>query len=245
MTRETVYTTAAEHVYQELRHQIITLLTTRQNNPDDPNQLFTLPTDPNDPVKRRSLRLPEVSIAAKIGVSRTPVREALRRLANEGLVVIIPNSGARLAFPSRKEVEDAYAVRANLERFSARLAATRISDRQLRKLEEASLDEIQASEQKNIEYYLEVNERFHRIIAEASGNRLLAEYVGNVMARTDVYIVYYDPFYSLPQNPSIEEHRAIVEALKAHDPDKAEDAMARHIALSESVLAKPNDHSKG
>ena len=77
MREPRLYTTSADYAYQELRHRIIT----KQLKPGQ--------------------RLPEVNIAVQMGVSRTPVREALRRLASEGLVIIIPNSGARLAAPQR------------------------------------------------------------------------------------------------------------------------------------------------
>ena len=168
-----MYTTSADYVYTELRHEIIT----KQKKPGQ--------------------RLPEVNIAVQMGVSRTPVREALRRLASEGLVLIIPNSGARVASPSRREMEDAYVVREDLEVLAVRLAAGRVSDRHLRRLEETLLEEERAFSERNLELYLEVNEGFHKIIAEASGNRVLKEYVENILARTNVYIVFYDPFYDI------------------------------------------------
>ena len=133
-----LYTTSADYVYQELRHRIIT----KQLKPGQ--------------------RLPEVNIAVQMGVSRTPVREALRRLASEGLVLIIPNSGARLASPTRREMEDTYAVREQLECISVAIAATRISERNLRRLEDAILEEEKAFEEKNLELYLEVNENLDR-----------------------------------------------------------------------------------
>ena len=84
MREARLYTTSADYAYQELRHKIIT----KQLKPGQ--------------------RLPEVNIAVQMGVSRTPVREALRRLASEGLVIIIPNSGARLAAPTAREIEDTF-----------------------------------------------------------------------------------------------------------------------------------------
>jgi DNA-binding GntR family transcriptional regulator len=180
-----LYTTSADYVYQELRHRIIT----KQLKPGQ--------------------RLPEVNIAVQMGVSRTPVREALRRLASEGLVLVIPNSGARLASPNRREIEDAYVVREQLESLAVRLAVGRLSDRHLRRLEETVIAEERAFEEKNLELYLEVNESFHRIIAEASGNRVLADYVENILARTNVYIVFYDPFYDIETNPSIDRKSVV------------------------------------
>lgn len=210
-----LYTTSADYVYQELRHRIIT----KQLKPGQ--------------------RLPEVNIAVQMGVSRTPVREALRRLASEGLVLIIPNSGARLASPTRREMEDTYAVREQLECIAVSIAATRISDRNLRRLDDAILEEEKAFEEKNLELYLEVNENFHRIIAESSGNRVLAEYVENILARTNAYIVFYDPFYDIENNPSISQHKVIAQALKEKDREKAVDLMREHLKLSLFDLNKP------
>ncbi|MDT8284109.1 MAG: GntR family transcriptional regulator [Thermovirgaceae bacterium] len=210
-----LYTTSADYVYQELRHRIVT----KQLKPGQ--------------------RLPEVNIAVQMGVSRTPVREALRRLASEGLVLIIPNSGARLASPTRREMEDTYAVREQLECISVSIAATRISERNLRRLDDAILEEENAFAEKNLELYLEVNENFHRIIAESSGNRVLAEFVENILARTNAYVVFFDPFYDIAENPSIAQHKAIALALKAKDREKAVELMRDHLKLSLFDLKKP------
>jgi DNA-binding GntR family transcriptional regulator len=211
-----LYTTSADYVYQEMRHQIIT----KQIKPGQ--------------------RLPEVNIAVRMGVSRTPVREALRRLASEGLVLVIPNSGARVSSPSLREIEDAYVVREDLECLAVRLAASRITDRSLRHMEESIYEEERAFGERNLELYLEVNESFHRIIAEASCNRVLSEYVENVLARTNVYIVFYDPFYDIENNPSVGEHRGIVEALRIHDVDRAVELMRSHVRLSRNSLVRPD-----
>ncbi|HPK06778.1 MAG TPA: GntR family transcriptional regulator, partial [Aminivibrio sp.] len=165
MREPRLYTTSADYAYQELRHRIIT----KQLKPGQ--------------------RLPEVNIAVQMGVSRTPVREALRRLASEGLVIIIPNSGARLAAPTVREIEDTFLVREQLECLAIRLAAERIGDRHLRRLEEALVEEARAIEERDLETYLEVNEAFHKAVADASGNRVLAEYVENILARTNAYVV--------------------------------------------------------
>jgi len=188
-----LYTTSADYVYQELRHRIIT----KQLKPGQ--------------------RLPEVNIAVQMGVSRTPVREALRRLSSEGLVLIIPNSGARLASPTKREMEDTYAVREQLECISVATAATRISERNLRRLEDAILEEEKAFEEKN-----------------------LAEFVENILARTNAYVVFYDPFYDIVDNPSIDQHKAIAQALKDRDREKAVELMKEHLKLSLVGLNKPS-----
>ena len=146
-----------------------------------------------------------------------------------------------MASPSRREMEDAYVVREDLEGLAVRLAAGRVTERHLRRLEETLLEEERAFAERNLELYLEVNENFHRIIAEASGNRVLKEYVENILARTNVYIVFYDPFYDIESNSSTGEHRGIIDALREHDGDRASELMRQHIRVSQGSLDKPED----
>ena len=212
-----IYTTSADYAYQELRHKIIT----KQLKPGQ--------------------RLPEVNVAVQMGVSRTPVREALRRLSSEGLVIIIPNSGARLASPSAKEMEDSFIVREMLECLSVSLAAEKVQDKHLRRMEELILDEVRAVEEKNLEFYLEAYEGFHRTVAEASCNRILADYIENILARTNAYVVFFDPFYEQEENPTLGEHKAILGALERRDSSLAVDLMKSHLRRSVSCL-KLSDH---
>ncbi len=121
-----LYTTSADYVYQQLRHRIIT------------KQL------------RPGQRLPEVALASQFEVSRTPVREALRRLASEGLVLLIPNSGARVSSPTRSEIEDAYAVREYLESLAVKLAVNTISESQLGRIDDAVAAEEKAFAERNL-----------------------------------------------------------------------------------------------
>ncbi|MGI6252373.1 MAG: GntR family transcriptional regulator [Synergistaceae bacterium] len=214
MREPRLYTTSADYAYQELRHRIIT----KQLKPGQ--------------------RLPEVNIAVQMGVSRTPVREALRRLASEGLVIIIPNSGARLAAPTLREIQDTFLVREQLECLAISLAAEKIGDRHLRRLEEALLEEARAIDEKNLETYLEVNEAFHKAVADASGNRVLAEYVENILARTNAYVVFYDPFHQGETKLSVDSHKEILMALRAHDVDRSVKLMKRHLKDSIQGLSE-------
>lgn len=212
MRESKTYTTSADYAYQEIRHKIIT----KQLKPGQ--------------------RLPEVSVAVQMGVSRTPVREALRKLSSEGLVVIIPNSGARLASPTAKEMEDTFVVREMLECLSVSVAAEKVQERHLRRMEELILDEIRSVEERSLEFYLEAYEGFHRTVAEASGNQILADYIENILARTNAYLVFFDPFYEQKDNPTIGEHKAILEALDKRDSALAVDLMRGHLKRSVSFL---------
>ena len=208
-------TTAAEHVYNELKRRIF---------------LKEL---------RPGQRLPEASLAKTLSVSRTPVREALRILANEGLVNLAPNTGARLASPALEEMREGYELREHLERLAVRRAADHITPLQLCMLDEAIMEEESIFRTRDLERYLEVNIRFHRIIAESSKNRILAEYVKNILSRTYVYMVFFESFFDFDTNPSLDEHREIAKALAERNKDLAEALMIRHINLSMETLRKP------
>ena len=181
-------------------------------------------------------RLPEIVIAKEYNVSRTPVREALRRLENEGLVQIVPGWGACLASPTRQEIIDTYEVRENLEIMAIRKASQLITPLQICLLEEQIDTEKKAFKEKNLELYMNVNDAFHLIIAESSGNKMLAGYVKNILSRTYVQTIFFESFFNFANNPSLEEHIRLVEALKKHDEDMCVRLMREHIKLSMEAL---------
>ncbi len=215
------YNTSSDFVYLELRGRIVSK--------------SLLPGE----------RLPEVKIANGMGVSRTPVREALRRLAAEGLVVIIPNSGARVAAPTAREMESAYAVREYLEALSVHLACINgIDSSAMDKMEAVLSAEEDAFAAHDLDAYLEVNNTFHRLVAESSKNVILREYIENIILRTNVYILFYDPFDE-DTNYSTEEHRSILKAIAARDMECAEELMKEHLRHSHKALAIPENRHEG
>ena len=200
--------TASEFVYEQLRRKIFEKsLTSGQ-------------------------RLPEVAIAKEMNVSRTPVREALRRLESEGLVQIVPGWGACLASPTKQEIIDTYEVRETLETMAIRKAARRITPLQLCMLQEQINAEREVFVKKDLESYLKVNDDFHIIIAESSGNSTLAGYVRNILSRIFVQMIFFESFFDFDTNPSLEEHIAILEALSAHDEEKCAALIREHLRLS-------------
>ncbi len=207
--------TATERVYEELKRRI-----------------FLKELKPGQ-------RLPEASLARTLSVSRTPVREALRILANEGLVNLVPNSGARLVSPTLEQVRDSYEVRGHLEALAASKAAGRITPVQLCLLQEAIDEEEEIFASRDLERYLDVNARFHNIIAEASGNQTLAEHVAHILASTYVFMVFFESFFDFDTNPSLDEHREILGALNRRDENLAVELMRKHILLSMQALRKP------
>ena len=119
-----------------------------------------------------------------------------------------------------------------------RKAAEKITKVQLARLEEKIAEEEEVFDRRDLEAYIEVNNAFHRIIAEAGGNLVLADTIENYLARTFVYMVFFESFFDFDTNPSLEEHRAILAALKARDAETAVSLMNRHILQATEDLSR-------
>ncbi len=175
-------------------------------------------------------RLSEIMLADEIGVSRTPVREALRKLASEGWLRMIPNSGVWVASPTRREIINAYKVRAKLEQWGIEEAMPNVTPLLLRELGD-NIDEEQAVYDGKIsaERYPEINIRFHLRIAEASGNNVLCQHISTAIKTTDVYMVLYENYLDFTNNRSITEHRELLKIIQRRDTDEALKKINEHI----------------
>lgn len=180
---------------------------------------------------KQGSQLVEVALAQQLGVSRTPVRSAIKRLEAEGLVNSIPNRGAFVITPTQKEIEETFLVRAQLEIMATRLCATNISPKQLKELRQLIEVETEIFDESNLDDYYVANDNLHLKIAEFSGNRVLYSYIKELLDRTRIYLILYDPFYKLEYSPTT-EHIAIVEAIADHDADRASAAVQAHINSS-------------
>ena len=172
--------------------------------------------------------LKEKTIGEELGVSRTPVREALRQLELEGLVTIIPNKGAYVVGISQKDIKDIYEIRSRLEGLCARWATENITKEQLDELEEnIFLSDFHASKG-NAEQLVELDNRFHEILYIASGSRELRHVLSDFhhYAMRVRKITLSDKTRSVDSN---NEHHQIVEALKKQDADLAEKLANWHI----------------
>ncbi len=172
--------------------------------------------------------LKETTIGAELGVSRTPVREALRQLELEGLVNIIPNKGAYVTGISQKDIHDIYVIRSYLEGLAARWACENITDGQIEELEEILyLSEFHAKKQ-HYEQVVELDNKFHENIYCASGSKILEHelttfhhYVERIRKKS-----LGKEARALKSN---EEHRAILEAIRQRDGQLAEKLAHEHI----------------
>lgn len=175
--------------------------------------------------------LREITIGEELGVSRTPVREALRQLELEGLVTIVPNKGAYVTGISRKDVHDIYKIRSMLEGMCARWATKYITPEQIEELEEVILLSEFHLKRQSGEKALQVSEldgKFHKVLYQASNSRILEHVLSDFhkyvqMART------FSVESKERAEKSIEEHRAILEAIKRKDEDQAESLANAHV----------------
>ena len=172
--------------------------------------------------------LNELKLTKELGVSRTPIREALTQLELEGLVKNIQNKGAVVVGISQKDIEDIYEIRLRLDCFAAELATGNITGEQLDRLEQAV--ELQAfyAEKGDTEQVRKYDSEFHNTIYEASGNRplcaMLKSFHNQIRRARGISLGVTGR-----SAKSIEEHRGILEAVKAHDSKLASYLMTEHI----------------
>jgi DNA-binding GntR family transcriptional regulator len=178
---------------------------------------------------KQGTKLVETAVAKQLKVSRTPVRGAIRRLVYEGFATYETHKGACVIEPTKEEIQGAFFVRIQLEKAAARLAAENISGRQLARLETYIEEEAQIFKKRDLEEYYRVNGAIHLTIAEASGNKVLTRYIEELLNRTKIYLILYDPFFSMPIYPTIHEHKQVVDALKTGNPALAEEEMEAHL----------------
>jgi DNA-binding GntR family transcriptional regulator len=181
-------------------------------------------------------RLKEAAVAQAFRISRTPVREALRVLQIEGLVVATPNRGAAVCRYTAAELRDVYELRALLEGHAARRAAGCVTPEELRALDD-SCTRFRALREREapIIELVDENSRFHAIVLKAAGSTKLT---GTTRAVTDLPLVYrtYNWYSSEQRLRAERQHERLVGALEAGDGDRAEQVMTEHILEGCSVL---------
>jgi len=182
-------------------------------------------------------------LALEQGVSQTPVREALRQLAAEGLVEHVPYRGICVVEFSIEDVEDLYACRALIEGMAARFAAVHITAGELEEMGELFERMCRCRTPEDLVEYRELNRRFHSAIFTASRRSFLVRTLAQLWSAFPTMLWSNVPRVateSAPERdePDVVEHGAIVAALCAHDPGAAENAVSRHIeAAGGSLLA--------
>ncbi len=198
-----------------------------------------------DQLKRRILtgkirpgtRMMEIELAEDLGVSRTPVREAVRELGKEGLVTIEPRRGNFASEISVKDMIDILTVREDLDALAAYLASSRITKGEEQKLLELTDRYAAAIEAGDMDTMIRADEAFHKRIARLSGNKTLAQIVSTVQTQVLRFrYLYYEDLANYKNMPA--EHREIIEALMSGDSEHARSIAFDHVRRLKDFVMK-------
>lgn len=173
-------------------------------------------------------RLMELQLAAKLGVSRTPIREAIRMLEQEGLAVTIPRRGAEVAKMTEKDMQDVLQVREALDELAAGIACELITTEELKQLEQAAEDFEAATRTKDIKRIADTDMVFHDIIYHATKNPKLVNILNNLREQMYRYRVEYlkdEKNYPV----LLKEHRAILQGITEKNKELVTDSMRMHV----------------
>jgi DNA-binding GntR family transcriptional regulator len=184
-------------------------------------------------------RLRQVEVAERFGVSTTPVREAFHLLQREGLVRIDAHRGATVFVPTAADLRECYEIRIPLEALAAAKAAERFRDQDAAELE-AMLDEMRDTA--DPERYVALNQRFHSTLYALADRPRLARLIADLRDATNAYLHIYATT-GLASEPLDAEHREILAACKARDPQRAAQAVERHLAHSVEHVTSQLGHS--
>lgn len=182
-------------------------------------------------------RLMEIHLANRLGVSRTPIREAIRKLELEGLVIMIPRRGAEVAQITEKSLKDVLEVRRALDALCAELACDRISDEELANLKEACETFEKATATKDTKIIAKADVALHDIIVKATNNQRLVTLVNNLSEQMYRYRFEYIKD-DTQHGRLVEEHRAIYESIVNKDIEAASAAARVHIDNQEISIMK-------
>ena len=182
-------------------------------------------------------RLMEIKLANQLGVSRTPIREAIRKLELEGLVVMVPRKGAEVAKITEKELRDVLEVRASLEELAISLACERITDEKIAELKDALEQFRTVIKGKDVTKIAQMDVAFHDVIFEATQNARLVQMVNNLREQMYRYRLEYLKDFSTHSRLD-EEHVKIFEAVSARDIERATALIREHIYNQEVTVVK-------
>src|SRR5580765_4278392 len=184
--------------------------------------------------------LAEVALSAQLGVSRGPLREAIGRLASEGLVTVRPRRGAVVRSLSKEEFVELYQVREALEMLAVRLAVPRLGDDGVADLERLLAAMAAHAERGEVAEFFEANSAFHLRLVEAAGNEKLRELYDQLLAQLGRYRLRSLTLRGNLER-SVAEHAAILRAIKRGDADRAAHLMSEHIRVPQRSLKGLSD----
>ncbi|MGE5334007.1 MAG: GntR family transcriptional regulator [Nitrososphaerota archaeon] len=201
----------ADHAYETLRQAILDGVLT-----------------PGSPLR-------EAEVADRLGVSRTPLREALRRLEVQGLVAKNPSGGVIVGDVSRRQIEEAFELRQVLEGYAARLAAQVITEEDARALADITDEAERAVSRGDWELLTALNDRFHERIQDIAGNQVLKRTMRSLREQTPAFRAFaLGP--EQQQRGFVAEHRDLLRALISHDAELAETLAIQHQEHAKTLL---------
>lgn len=187
---------------------------------------------------KKGSKLKEVPLAKDLDMSRATVKGAIKRLVFEGLAEHVPNKGVSVVNPTLEEISQTFQVRAQMEQMAVTLAVPELTAKDFTLLEELVEKEEALCESREFRGYYEINDEFHLKIVERSGNDVLVHYVKELLQKTTIYLILFDPFFQLldMNNLSPIEHRDILGFMKNKDTAAAGEAMRHHLASTVSGI---------
>ncbi|MBA4421896.1 MAG: hypothetical protein C0390_02200 [Syntrophus sp. (in: bacteria)] len=184
--------------------------------------------------------LSESKLAAMIGIGRTPAREALKRLKNEGFIISSGKKGYFLNIPTAQEIKDLYEVRAILEIAAVRLAIQRLDPDEIEAFKNRLLTlktELDNADESKGDY-VKAGKELHYFIIERTGNGKLEEMVKKLYEQIEISRLYSFYSYGKRRKESINEHINIVNALQARDMEKSQASLEAHLKSAFEMLMK-------
>ncbi|MFQ6806886.1 MAG: GntR family transcriptional regulator [Lachnospiraceae bacterium] len=182
-------------------------------------------------------RLMEIALSRRLGVSRTPVREAIRMLELEGLVKMVPRKGAQVAQITEQDLNDVLEVRLGLEELAVQFACQRITQEELKALEDSVQLFEQAMNQDDLTALAEADVKFHEIIYNATHNRRLVQIINNIREQMYRYRIEYLKDVE-SRKTLVKEHYAIWASLKNRDVQNARKHIGVHIRNQQDAILR-------
>ena len=189
-------------------------------------------------------KVAEPELAERFGISRTPIREAFRQLESEGYLTVIPRKGAVVTALSERDVEEFYSIKSILEGYAARIAAEKLSAKDLERLEAVNEKLQQLANEGDVKTFFRVHDEFHELFIRASGNDKLHDLIGQLLLKFNRLRM---ASLALPgrMNISVQEHRKIIDAFRRKDGDAADNLVRKNAAYGGQVLIQSFAQSEG
>ena len=182
-------------------------------------------------------RLMEIQLANKLGVSRTPIREAIRKLELEGLVLMIPRKGAEVADITEKSLRDVLEVREALEELAVRLACDKIKEEEIEELKKAAQEFKETLDCEDVTRFAEADVKFHDIIYRTTDNERLIQLLYNL--REQMYRYRFEYIKDFSQHERlVEEHKVIYESIVKKDKETASNMAKVHIDNQKKAIIR-------